>query len=140
MAFLKAQWHADIVNRALDGFAAELERLPGDYDVSIHDVPGAFELPLLAQQLSQRGEADAVVAAALVVDGGIYRHEFVAHAVVNGLMQAQLTSGVPTFSLSLTPHQFQPTAEHVAFFTEHFRVKGAEAARAVHATLNRGRG
>ncbi|HXH33584.1 MAG TPA: 6,7-dimethyl-8-ribityllumazine synthase [Plantibacter sp.] len=135
IAFLKAQWHADIVDRALDGFRAEVERSGSGWEITVFDVPGAYELPLLAQTLGSTGRFDAIVAAALVVDGGIYRHDFVADAVVSGLMQAQLTTGVPTFSVSLTPHQFQPTDEHIGFFREHFVRKGAESARAVAQTL-----
>ena len=55
-----------------------------------------------------------------MVDGGIYRHDFVARAVVSGLMQAQLATEVPMYSISLTPHHFQPTAEHIGFYTDHF--------------------
>ena len=43
----------------------------------------------------------AVAAAAFVVDGGIYRHDFVAQAVVTGLMQAGLETGIPVLSVSL---------------------------------------
>jgi 6,7-dimethyl-8-ribityllumazine synthase len=50
-----------------------------------------------------------------VVDGGIYHHEFVSAAVVDGLMQGQMETGVPMFSVSLTPHNFQEIPELVAF-------------------------
>jgi 6,7-dimethyl-8-ribityllumazine synthase len=50
-------------------------------------------------------------------------------------MDAQMSTGVPTFSVSLTPHHFQPSAEHIGFYTDHFVKKGAEAAQAVRATL-----
>lgn len=76
-----------------------------------------------------------MVAAALVVDGGIYRHDFVAAAVVDGLMSAQLETDVPMFSVSLTPHHFHSNAEHVEFYTAHFVRKGAEAAQAVQQVL-----
>ena len=46
-----------------------------------------------------------------------------------------MSTGVPTFSVSLTPHHFQPSAEHIGFYTDHFVKKGAEAAQAVRATL-----
>jgi len=49
-----------------------------------------------------------------------------------------MKTGVPTFSVSLTPHHFQPSAEHVAFFTEHFVKKGKEAAAAVLAIADLG--
>ena len=71
-AFVKANWHSDIVGRALDGF---LELIPAD-QVDVFDVPGAFEMPLLARDLAASGRYAAVAAAALVVDGGIYPAPF----------------------------------------------------------------
>ena len=125
-AFVKAGWHADIVDRALDGF---LELVP-HADVDVFDVPGAFEMPLMARDLAMTGRYGAVACAAFVVDGGIYRHDFVAQAVVDGLMRAGLDSGVPILSVSLTPHQYQETDHHRAIFAAHFVEKGREAARA----------
>ncbi len=133
IAFVKAAWHADVVDRALDGFAQDMREAGVAHDIDAIDVPGAFELPLQAKRLARSGEYDAIVAAALVVDGGIYRHEFVAQAVVDGLMRVQLETDVPVFSVSLTPHEFQPTDDHTGFFRAHFVKKGAEAARAVRA-------
>ena len=125
-AFIKANWHAEIVDQALVGFR---ELIPED-QIDVFDVPGAFELPLLARDLAASGRYGAVVAAALVVDGGIYRHDFVAAAVVNGLMQAGLETGVPVLSVSLTPHHFQETQHHMAIYRNHFVTKGREAAQA----------
>lgn len=127
-AFLKARWHAEIVGQALIGFQKRLDESGVDAEISVFDVPGAFELPLLAQKLAETGEYDAIAAAALVVDGGIYRHDFVASAVVTGLMDVGLKTGVPILSVSLTPHNFQPTDDHINFFAEHFVKKGREAA------------
>ena len=67
IAFIKARWHADVVDNAYDGFMEAI----GDAEVVAFDVPGAFEMPLLAKKLAETGEYAAVVAAALVVDGGI---------------------------------------------------------------------
>ena len=125
-AFVKAQWHADIVDRALDGFA---ESIPRD-QIDVIDVPGAFEMPLIARDLAQTGKYAAVICAAFVVDGGIYRHDFVAAAVVDGLMRAGMDSGVPVLSVSLTPHHYQETDHHNAIYREHFVTKGREAANA----------
>ncbi|MDB9703433.1 6,7-dimethyl-8-ribityllumazine synthase [Rhodospirillales bacterium] len=136
--FIQARWHADIVDQALVGFKARLnEHNAVDYDVVVHDVPGAFEIPLLAQKLAKDLDVVALVAAGFVVDGGIYRHDFVADAVVTGLMNVQLKTETPMFSVVLTPHQFsEGAAEHIAFFSTHFVTKGREAADAVVATLN----
>jgi 6,7-dimethyl-8-ribityllumazine synthase len=125
-AFIKAQWHADIVDQALTGFT---QLIPAD-QVDVFDVPGAFEMPLLAQELAKTGKYAAVACAAFVVDGGIYRHDFVAQAVVDGLMRAGMDTGVPVLSVSLTPHHFQETDHHIAIYREHFVQKGKEAATA----------
>jgi 6,7-dimethyl-8-ribityllumazine synthase len=125
-AFIKARWHADIVDRALEGFC---EIIPADR-VDVFDVPGAFEMPLLARDLAASGRYAAVAAAAFVVDGGIYRHEFVAQAVVDGLMRAGLDTGVPVLSVSLTPQQYREDEHYNRIFRAHFVEKGREAARA----------
>ncbi|MDF1668468.1 MAG: 6,7-dimethyl-8-ribityllumazine synthase [Roseovarius sp.] len=125
-AFIKANWHADIVDRALTGFA---ELIPMQ-QIDVFDVPGAFEMPLLARDLAASGRYSAIAAAAFVVDGGIYRHDFVAQAVVDGLMRAGMDTGVPVLSVSLTPHQYHETEHHTAIYRAHFVDKGREAAQA----------
>lgn len=135
IAFIKARWHSDIVDRAHEGFTEEAAKLMPGARIDAFDVPGAFEMPLLAKKLAQTGKYDAVVAAAFVVDGGIYRHDFVAGAVVTGLMNAGLETGIPCFSVSLTPHNYQETELLTAFFRDHFVTKGREAAEAVRQVL-----
>ncbi|WP_018698516.1 6,7-dimethyl-8-ribityllumazine synthase [Amorphus coralli] len=125
-AFIKANWHSEIVDQALEGF----RQIVPAADIDVFDVPGAFEMPLLAQDLARTGRYAAIAAAALVVDGGIYRHDFVAQAVVDGLMRAGLETGVPVLSVSLTPHHFQETDHHIGIFKAHFVEKGREAGRA----------
>ena len=125
-AFIKANWHADIVSNALAGFCQLIPR----EQVDVFDVPGAFEMPLLARDLACSGRYAAVAAAAFVVDGGIYRHDCVARAVVDGLMRAGLDSGVPVLSVSLTPHNYRDDRHHHSIFLEHFVQKGREAAEA----------
>lgn len=130
VAFVQATWHSDLVDRARQGFVGEF-----DGSVEAFEVPGAFEIPLHAQRLARTGRYSAIVAAALVVDGGIYRHEFVETAVIDGLMRVQLDTDVPVFSVVLTPHHFHEHADHNEFFSAHLEKKGIEAARAVSRTL-----
>jgi 6,7-dimethyl-8-ribityllumazine synthase len=135
-AFVEASWHADIVHQARDAFFAEMALGgfgPGSIDV--FDVPGAFEIPLHAQRLARSGRYAAVVGSALVVDGGIYRHDFVSQTVVQALMDVQLDTGVPMISAVLTPHHFHEHAEHRKYFLRHFAVKGTEAAQACLQTV-----
>ncbi len=141
IAFVQSCWHRDIVDQCRDSFLAEMGRLGfAAADIACFEVAGAFEIPLHAKLLAQSGQYDAVVAAGLVVDGGIYRHEFVAQAVITGLMQVQLETAVPVISSVLTPHHFHSHDEHQQFFHQHFVIKGVEAARACADTVKKVRG
>ncbi len=135
VAILAASWHRDLVDEAITSFEADLAADGVDHELRRIDVPGAFEIPLLARKLAASGDYDAIVAFGLVVDGGIYRHDFVASAVIDGLMRAQLDTGVPVLSVVLTPHHFHEHGTHHAFFAEHLRTKGIEAAGALRGTL-----
>jgi len=136
IALVEAQWHSDIVHQARDAFLEEMARQGVASDqIDIFDVPGAFEIPLHAKRLAASGRYAAVVCCALVVDGGIYRHEFVATTVVNALMTLQLETGVPMISAVLTPHHFHEHIEHRKYFHRHFAVKGTEAADACVKTI-----
>ena len=136
IAFVHARWHREIVEQAYHGFVEEMATLGFGADViERFETPGAFEIPLHAQTLARTGRYAAIVGAAFVVNGGIYRHEFVAETVVNALMQVQLSTETPILSVVLTPHHFHDHEVHQKFFHEHFRVKGHEAARACAGTL-----
>jgi 6,7-dimethyl-8-ribityllumazine synthase len=156
VAIVSANWHAELVARGRDALLDELAQLGiASSEVDRYDVPGAFEIPLLAQALARSRRYGAVIACALVVDGGIYRHEFVAGAVIDGLMRVQLDTGVPVLSMVLTPQAVLEPARppegrkperaarrpsnrhdvHARFFAEHLVTKGREAARACVATL-----
>lgn len=136
IAFIQACWHKEIVDQSRDAFIEELENLgPSPDRIDIFEVPGSLEIPLQAKLLAQTGRYAVIVAAGFVVDGGIYRHEFVSQTVIEALMRVQLDLEVPVLSVVLTPQRFHDHAEHQAFFHDHFRVKGAEAARACAQTL-----
>jgi len=137
IAFVQSCWHRDIVDQSLVGFLKELEQQGLDpKQVDRFAVPGAFEIPLHAKLLAQSGRYAAIVAAGFVVDGGIYRHEFVASSVIDALMQVQLEAEVPVISVVLTPQRFHEHDEHRAFFRNHFLTKGAEAAAACAAAIS----
>ena len=136
IAFVQSTWHKDIVDQGRAAFFEEIAQLGIDaHSVDVFEVPGAFEIPLHAKLLAQSGKYAAIVACGFVVDGGIYRHEFVADAVINGLMRVQLDMEIPVFSVVLTPQHFHEHEQHRRFFFEHFLVKGKEAAHACVRTL-----
>ena len=148
VAVIASAWHRDIVASATEAIQAEFDRsrIPKGC-LQLFEVPGAFEIPLLAQRLARGGRGgggggggfDAILACGLVVNGGIYRHEFVAAAVIDGLMRVQLDTDVPIFSCVLTPREFHEHDAHRQFFLEHLRTKGTEVARCCLDTLARHR-
>ncbi|WP_459549922.1 6,7-dimethyl-8-ribityllumazine synthase [Nocardia sp. X0981] len=134
IALVAARWHADIVDRAVTACRDRLTEHGFD-DIEVFEVPGAFEIPLRVKRLAVTGRYTALAGCALVVDGGIYRHDFVAATVVDALMRVQLDTDVPVFSAVLTPHHFHEHGEHLTYFARHFEVKGTELADAIAATV-----
>jgi len=137
IAFIQAGWHAGIVAEARKSFMTDLDKAGIANDkVEIVDVPGSLEIPLMSQKLAQTGDYAIIVACGFVINGGIYRHDFVASTVIDGMMRVQLDTGVPILSVVLTPHHFHGSEEHHKFFFDHFKKKGEEAAEACLKTLD----
>src|SRR5260221_866584 len=136
VAFVQSSWHREVVEQCRIAFLDEIEaRNIERARIDLFEVPGSFEIPLHALLLAQTQRYTAIVAAGLVVDGGIYRHEFVADTVIKALMDVQLRTEVPGFSAVLTPQQIHETAAHFEFFKKHFATKGVEVAEACANTL-----
>ena len=136
VAVICSSWHQDIVHKSRDAILAEFERgglPPGRID--LFDVPGAFEIPLCAKKLARSRRYDAIIACGLIVNGGIYRHEFVSAAVIDGLMRVQIDTEVPILSAVLTPRDFHEHEDHLRFFREHLVKKGTEVAKACLETV-----
>jgi len=113
VAFVHACWHRELVEGCRDGFLQTFAETEPDTTVDVFEVPGSFELPLHALKLARSGRYEAVVAAGLVVDGGIYRHEFVAAAVIDDLGERpphsltcsrQAVASDPRSPRSVAPH------------------------------------
>ena len=126
IALISASWHADL----LGGATASCKKALEENTTTEFTVPGALEIPLFAQTLVRSGKYDAIIAFGLIVDGGIYRHEFVADAVISGMMRVQLDTGIPVFSCVLTPQHFDESTERIAFFRDHLIMKGTEVGNA----------
>jgi len=65
----------------------------GDIDVAW--VPGAFEIPLIAQKLAESGRYDAVIALGVIIRGGTPHFQYVSSEVSKGVAKASLDTGVP---------------------------------------------
>jgi 6,7-dimethyl-8-ribityllumazine synthase len=131
IAYVQASWHTEITDHCRQAFMAAVAKHGyGADSVEVFSAPGSLEIPLMAKKLAKTGRYAAVCASGLVVDGGIYRHEFVAQAVLQGIVQTSLETEVPILSAVLTPHHFHEHAVHAEFFKQHMRIKGEELAEA----------
>lgn len=136
VGYIEACWHYEIVERARHSFTKKIaESGITESQIDVFQVPGSLEIPLQAKLLAKSGQFDIIVACGLIVNGGIYRHEFVTTSVIDGMMQVQLETEVPVLSVVLTPLNFHETPEHQQFFFDHFVKKGEEAGNACVRTL-----
>ena len=136
IAFIQAAWHQDIVSQGRESFIAALTEagFPKN-NIEIFDVPGSLEIPLQAQLLAKTDKYSVIACGGLIVDGGIYRHEFVTTAVIDGIMRVSLDTEVPVLSMILTPKNFHEHDEHQNYFFNHFKKKGKELANAALKTI-----
>ena len=136
IAYVQAAWHTDITDECKQAFTDELAKRAYDASgVEFFSAPGSLEIPLMAKKLAKTGRYAAVCVSGFVVDGGIYRHEFVAQAVLQGIVNVSTETGVPVLSAVLTPQQFHEHDAHTDFFKQHMFLKGKELAEACSAII-----
>ena len=136
IAFIQACWHKEIIDQSRKSFFTQIEKLGiSSEQIDVYEVPGSLEIPLQAKLLAKTQKYKIMIAAGLIVDGGIYRHEFVADTVLKAMMTIQLETEVPILSLVLTPINFHENETHKEFFHGHFKIKGIEAANSCAQTI-----
>lgn len=95
-ALLVSRWNSFVVESLKDGALDTLRRhgIAND-QITIYYAPGAFEMPVLAKRVADKGEFDAIIALGAVIRGGTPHFEYVAGECTKGLAQVSLDSGVP---------------------------------------------
>jgi 6,7-dimethyl-8-ribityllumazine synthase len=91
VAVVAASWHENVMDGLLAGALEALRQYQVEAPVVVR-VPGSFELPVVAQALSQQG-FDAVVALGVVIRGGTPHFEYVCSATSEGLSRVALETG-----------------------------------------------
>jgi len=95
MAIIVSRFNEFITNKLLSGCLDTLSRHDVNLDnVEIAWVPGAFEMPLVAQKMTARGY-DAVICLGAVIRGATPHFEYVSAEVTKGIAQVGLNTGVP---------------------------------------------
>lgn len=126
-AILVARFNGFIVDSLLAGAQDTLRRSgidPGD--VTIVRVPGALEMPLVADKLAASGKYDAIIALGAVIRGATPHFEFVAGGCSKGLAQVSLTHSLPVAFGVLTTNTIEQAIERAGTKAGN---KGSEAAQ-----------
>jgi 6,7-dimethyl-8-ribityllumazine synthase len=122
-----AEFNGGITYRLLSGALDALEESGCDLATAIVAwVPGAFELPVVAQELARSGAVDAVICLGAVIRGDTGHYEFVAGECASGLQRVQLDTGMPVVFGVLTTETIDQALVRSADDESN---KGREAAR-----------
>jgi len=95
-AIVASRWNDFISSRLIDGALDAFERLNVEEKaVEVYRVPGAFEIPLLAQKLAASKKFAAIVCVGTIIRGQTPHFEYIAGEVTRGIGQVALQTGVP---------------------------------------------
>jgi 6,7-dimethyl-8-ribityllumazine synthase len=94
IAFAVARFYEDLADRLVAGARAVCDEAGVDGIDEFH-VPGAYELPLVAKLAAESGRYDAVVCLGAVIRGETSHYDYVCGESARGIMDVQLTTGVP---------------------------------------------
>jgi 6,7-dimethyl-8-ribityllumazine synthase len=101
-----------IVNHLVSGAEDCFVRHGGDSaDLTLALVPGAFEIPLMAQKMAASGKYDAVVCLGAVIRGATPHFDMVANESAKGIAQAAMKSGIPVLNGILTTDSIEQAVE-----------------------------
>lgn len=107
-----ARFNSFIAERLLEGALDTLGRSGVDVEgVVVARVPGAFEIPLVAQKMARSGRYDAVICLGAVIRGATPHFDFVANEAAKGIAQASMESGVPIIFGVLTTDTIEQAIE-----------------------------
>jgi 6,7-dimethyl-8-ribityllumazine synthase len=92
-AVVVGRFYEELARRLVDGAARVFEEAGGS--VEVHDVPGAFELPLGAKYCAESGRYAGVACLGAVIRGETDHYEYVCAEAARGIQDVQLHTGVP---------------------------------------------
>ncbi|OWR29211.1 6,7-dimethyl-8-ribityllumazine synthase [Saccharibacillus sp. O23] len=101
-----------ITSKLLTGALDALKRHGAeDGDVDVAWVPGAFEIPLIAQKMAESGKYDAVITLGTVIRGSTTHYDYVCNEVAKGVSAINLKTGVPTIFGLVTTENIEQAIE-----------------------------
>jgi 6,7-dimethyl-8-ribityllumazine synthase len=94
-AIVASQYNSEFVDGLVGHTKRELEAISSAFNIVTYEVPGAFEIPLVAQEVATRGGIDALIALGVIIEGETQHAALIAKAVTDGLQQVSLSQRVP---------------------------------------------
>ena len=112
VGIVASRFNAFIVQKLLDGAVDGLVR-HGVEEANIDAawVPGAFEIPIVAQTMAKSGKYDAVICVGAVIRGSTTHYELVVNETAKGIAQAGLSTGVPVLFGVITTENIEQAIE-----------------------------
>ena len=133
IAIAASRFNDFIVDRLIGGAVDYLVRHgAAREDLTIIRVPGAFEMPLVAQKVARSGKADAIVCVGAVIRGATPHFDFVCNEATKGIAHVSMETGVPIGFGLLTTDTLEQSIERAGSKGGN---KGVEAAAAALETL-----
>ncbi len=112
LAIVVSRFNEFIPSKLLGGAEDAIRRTGGNTDeVVLVWVPGAYEIPLAAQKLTESGKFDAVIALGAVIRGSTPHFDYVCAEAAKGVAQASMKTGVPVAFGILTTETIQQAVE-----------------------------
>jgi 6,7-dimethyl-8-ribityllumazine synthase len=111
-AVVVGRFNEFITSKLLGGALDALKRHGAEEsEVEIAWVPGAFEIPFIAQKLAESGKYDAVITLGAVIRGSTPHFDYVCNEVAKGVAAISLKTGVPTIFGVLTTDSIEQAVE-----------------------------
>ena len=128
-----SQFNASYVQGLVNHCTEELRLLSPAANVTLHLVPGAFEIPIVVREIAIKKMADAVIALALILEGKTSHAQHIGKAVTDALQQLAIEHGVPVINCVLSVKTEAQARERCL---EEKINRGTDAARAAYEIAN----
>jgi 6,7-dimethyl-8-ribityllumazine synthase len=126
-AIVASQFNAHHVQGLVDHAAEELRALSPAATITLQQVPGAFEIPVVVRELASQKKADAIIAAGVIMQGNTNHAENLSRSVTDALQRIAVEHGVPVINAVLSFTNEDQARERCL---ENKINRGTEAARA----------
>ena len=97
-----SQFNAQYVQGLVDHAAEELKELAQGAAISIHRVPGSFEIPVVVRELARKKRADAIIACGVIMQGETNHAKNLSSSVTDALQRIAVEYGVPVINVVLS--------------------------------------